>query len=159
MIDDVEKMLRSAATEIFSTMLNIQVQLEASDALTTDGSPHIAGAVGFTGKFNGVVYLYSGVKFARAMTCNLLGLSEDQIEGDEMVNDAMGELTNMLAGHIKSRMCDRGASCAITIPSVVRGRDFRIEPISGAERRAIWAICPRDRVRIEIIMKPEDQKK
>jgi chemotaxis protein CheX len=158
MIDELEKMLRSAATEIFKTMLNQDVQLETSDAFTSDGSPHVAGAVGFTGKLNGVVYLYSGVKFARSITCNLLGLSDDQIEGDEMVNDAMGELTNMLAGHIKSRMCDRGFSCAITIPAVVRGRDFRIEPISGAERCAIWAICPHDRVRMEIIMKPEDQK-
>ena len=153
MIEELEKMLKSAATEVFRTMLNFQLDFEAMQSPSLDGHPHVARAVGFTGNFNGVVYLYCTGTFARQITGTLLGLSVDHTGGDEMVNDAMGELTNMLAGHIKSRLCDRGRPCSITIPTVVRGRDFRIEPVNGAEKRAIWVVCSKNRVLLEILMK------
>ncbi len=156
MIKDMEEMLKSAANEVFATMLNMSVTFEPPDQQLQDSQTHVAGAVGFTGKFNGVIYLYSNLDFARKMTCSMLGLTDDQIEGNEMINDVVGELTNMHAGHLKSRLSDRGHSCVITIPAVVCGRDFRIEPVSGAER---YAVCVRANntnfVLLEMLVKPE----
>lgn len=155
MIKDLEDMLKSAASEVFATMLNMKVTFETPNVQTLDSETHVAGAVGFTGKFNAVIYLYSNVMFARKMTGNLLGLSEDMIEGNEMINDAVGELTNMHAGHLKSRLSDRGYPCVITIPAVVCGRDFRIEPVSGAVRHAVCVRANTDWVLLEVLVKPE----
>ncbi len=155
---DLEGMLKSAATGVFNTMLSLDVQFNPPNENFFDGEAHIAGAVGFTGDYNGVIYLYASAKFARKITGILLGISDEEIEGNEMVNDALGELTNMVAGHIKSRLCDRGAACVMTIPAVVRGNDFRIEPVSGANRQTLYFQCNGGQVLVEVLIKPTEDK-
>ena len=87
----------------------------------------------------------------------MLGLDPKDVEGDEMVNDSMGELGNIVVGHIKSRLCDRGMSCVLTIPSIVRGTQFSIEPVTNATRVVIGFRCDeRNQVAIELLIKPTD---
>lgn len=156
MIEYLESLLKSAAIEVFTTMLNFQVQIEPPQPEALTGDSHVAGAVGFTGRLNGMVCLHSTTSFARHMTSVLLGLKPEEVDGDEMINDAVGELTNMLAGHMKSRLLDKGISCAITIPAVVRGKEFRINSVSHAERSAISLRCnQRTLLLMEVLIKPQ----
>ena len=154
MNNDLEQMLKSAANEVFGTMLNLQVTFDSPD-VKIEQEPFIAGAIGFTGKFNAMIYLHTNMAFARAMTCSLLGLTDHQIEGQDMVSDVLGEFTNMHAGHMKSRLCDRGMPCVMTIPTVVSGRDFKIQPVSGAQRHAIAVrSSSQGLVLLELFVKP-----
>ena len=154
MNNDLEQMIKSAANEVFGTMLNMRVTFDSPD-VKIEKEPFIAGAIGFTGKFNAIIYLHTNMVFARIMTCGLLGLADHQIEGQDMVNDVLGELTNMHAGHMKSRLCDRGMSCVMTIPSVVSGRDFQIQPVSGAQRHAVAVRSgSQGLVLLELLVKP-----
>ena len=154
MNNDLEQMLKSAANEVFGTMLNMKVTFDSGD-VKIDHEPFIAGAIGFTGKFNAIIYFHTNMTFARAMTCSLLGLTDREIEGEEMVNDVLGELTNMHAGHMKSRLCDRGMPCVMTIPTVVSGRDFHIQPVAGAQRHAIAVRSgTQGLVLLELLVKP-----
>ena len=57
----------------------------------------------------------------------MLGISESEVDAGEMVTDAIGELSNMVAGYVKSRLCDSGLPCTLTIPSVVRGQELSVE--------------------------------
>lgn len=154
MIADIEVMLADAVKEVFSTMLNIDAQKEPPGTALANGEPHIASSVGFIGRATGVVYLYSTGSFARKMTRSLLRLEDSEVAGDEMVNDAMGELANMVVGHIKSRLCDRGINCALTIPSIVRGSHFSIETVSSTERRVLMYRCNGNQVAVEVLVKP-----
>ena len=155
MINDLELMLKSAANEVFGTMLNMKVTFDGPD-VKIDQEPFIAGAIGFTGKFNAIIYFHTNMAFARTMTCSLLGMTDQMIEGQEMVNDVLGELTNMHAGHMKSRLCDRGMPCVMTIPTVVSGRDFQIQPVSGAQRHAIAVRSgAKGLVLLELLVKPD----
>ncbi len=156
MKDDLEKLLQTAATTVFATMLDSPVEFGASGESFFDSGPHLAGAVGLTGAYNGIIYLYSSASFARRMTCCLLSMSEAEIEGDEMVNDAFGELTNMIAGVIKSKLEKLNEPCIMTIPSVVRGTDFRIEAVTGVERRSVFCLCKEGRVLVEALIKLSD---
>jgi CheY-specific phosphatase CheX len=45
-----------------------------------------------------------------------------QVNGE--MPDAIGELTNMIAGVFRLRMAEQGESVAISIPSVTVGSDF-----------------------------------
>ena len=153
MIDDLQGLLRSAVSDVFATMLNMPLQFDGAAPEAANGQPHIAGAVGFTGGINGVIYFYSSVKFARQMTSVLVGLPDHEIHGDEMINDAIGELTNMVGGRIKSHLCDRGETCVMTIPAVVRGSDFQVESISGARRLQLQMIAQGNPVRLELLLK------
>ena len=91
---------------------------------------HVAGGVGFGGDVTGVESIVVTTDFAREITCRLLGISDSDIDNESMVNDAIGELANMVVGQIKSRLCDRGLPCVLTIPSIVRGTNFSLEGCS-----------------------------
>jgi chemotaxis protein CheX len=103
---------------------------------TQDRQLYVVGTVGFIGEVNGLIYLYLEEPFARLCTCQLLGMTEAELEaaGDEVINDAIGELTNMTVGGFKNGLCDAGYPCKLTIPSILRGSNFSIEPISSATR-------------------------
>lgn len=154
MIEYLNDMLKLAAKEVFSTMLNMNVEFQGSNLVQLNGEMHVAGAVGFTGQFNGMVYLYTSAVFAREITSSLLGIPAHDIDSDEMVNDAVGELTNMLAGMIKSRLCDKGVTCVISIPAVVRGQSFRIDSVSSTEKHTVFFKYGKYIAMAEIMVKP-----
>jgi chemotaxis protein CheX len=153
MIEDLEHLVGSGVTEVMTTMMSFRVQQTPNTINFASGEGHVASAVGFIGKTTGVIYLYASDTFARQMTCRLLGLEDSDIDGDEMVNDAMGELANMVVGHIKSRLVDRGLACVLTIPSIIRGSSFSIEPVSSAERRVYFFDCDQYRLGVEVMLK------
>ena len=153
MIADLEQLIGLSVTEVFGTMLNFKVNLEALGATLVNGEPHVASSVGFIGRLTGVVYLYSTNSFASRMTRALLRLEDHEKHGDDMVNDAMGELANMVVGHLKSRLADRGMPCVLTIPSIVRGNHFSIEPMSSIERRVFCFRCNEDQLIVEVLIR------
>lgn len=124
MIEDVEKRVDGCVIEGFKTMLNLQAQREPAGTAVAIANvePQVAGSVGsvgFIGRLTGVVHLYSTQTFARRMTSAMLGLADHAIEfnerGDERGNDVIGGLSNMVVGHIKSQLSDRGMPCELTI--------------------------------------------
>jgi chemotaxis protein CheX len=98
--------------------------------------PHVFGSVGFVGKIDGIVYLCIPDDFALDAAARLLGMSMAEVEmsGDGTLKDVIGEITNMTVGGFKNGLCDAGYPCKLTIPSILRGSNFSIEPISSATR-------------------------
>jgi chemotaxis protein CheX len=155
MFNDLDDLVKSAVSEVFDTMLNMKIEVEGPEAMKANGDPHVAGAVGFTGNgVSGVVYIYSSVALARRITSGMLGLAGGEIAGDEMINDTVGELTNMVVGQLKSRLCDRGVTCTLTVPSIVRGTNFTIEAVSSTSRRVLLFRCNgSDQLVVEALVK------
>jgi len=133
----VEKLTKDAVKEVFEGMLSMKAEVEPPGALAQDAGGQIAGSVGFIGEANGVIYLYAGVSFARVITSRMLGISEAEVDSDDMVNDAVGELSNMVVGYVKSRLCDAGWPCTLTIPSIVRGQQLTVESLAQVTRRVV----------------------
>ena len=156
MIDDLEALLKAAVTEVFGTMLSLPIQMEDCFAPVETEEGTVAGAVGFIGNPTGVIYVYAPLSLAKTMTIKLTGATLDEIEADELTNDSMGELTNMIVGHLKSRLSDRGHSCVTTIPSIVRGTNFCIEPVSSTIRRVFGFRSGDHQLVAEVMLKPED---
>jgi chemotaxis protein CheX len=159
MIEDMATLVTAAVTEVFSTMLSYSINSSSSATLPNSGSSngssmHVAGGVGFGGDVTGVVYIVVTTDFARQITCRLLGIGESEIESESMVNDAIGELANMIVGQIKSRLCDRGMPCVLTIPSIVRGSNFSLEGCSTDKHEAYRFLCANQQLSVEILMKP-----
>ena len=158
MIDVLEDLIKGAVSEVFSTMLSIKTEPDSTLALLTTGGSHVASSVGFIGQVTGIVFIYSNVEYARVITSRMLGLDPKEVEGDEMVNDSMGELGNMIVGHVKSRLCDRGMSCVLTIPSIVRGSQFSIQAVTSATRVVVGFRCDTtEQIAIEVLIKAADK--
>jgi chemotaxis protein CheX len=154
MIPDIDELVIGAVRNVYDTMLNIKVAIiPQQTVLPNGGCQHVASSVGFIGRLTGVVYLHTTAAFAKRITGLMLGLQDHEIEGDEMVNDAMGEIANMVVGNLKSCLSDRGMPCVLTIPSVVRGSSFSIEAVSSTEGRVFAFSCNPDQMLVELLIK------
>ena len=147
--------LKSGVSEVFQTMLGLEAKPAAvPDQWHAPGEPLVVGSVGFTGDANGVVYLHVTARFAQTLASRMLDLSEAELEGDEIVNDVIGELSNMIVGCAKSRLCDAGAPCVLTIPSIVRGQTFEIKPACRCKHVLLGFRCGADYLVVELLMEP-----
>lgn len=123
----ISSFIRAAVPEVFSTMLEMKARPEESDQpvaqpISIDG---VCGGVSFTGAMTGVLYLNLSDQTAKVSTNKVLGGS--CLIDDDAVNDVVGELTNMITGNLKSKMADKGFSCRLSIPTVMRGHDVHLE--------------------------------
>ena len=98
---------------------------------------HVIGTAGLVGTINGMIYLSLDLDFANRCAARLLAMTSAEVDtaGEEIVNDVVGELTNMTLGAFKNQLCDRGFPCKLTIPTIIRGREFVVSPIKGATHR------------------------
>jgi chemotaxis protein CheX len=158
----IRENITSAVGDVFKTKMGRTVApLPAETPETRDagsGGPQVVGTVGFIGDVNGLVYLYFDESFATQCTAQILGMNslELQARGEDVVNDAIGELTNMVVGSFKNALCDAGYPCKLTIPSILRGRNFCIQSTRMAERRSYRFVSGGQRVVTDIIIKSGD---
>jgi chemotaxis protein CheX len=162
----IREYITRAVTDVFKTMVgraptfySQAVMKDGRPQLTPDANrPQVVGTVGFIGEANGLIYLHLDLAFARLCTCHMLGMTEAELDeaGDEVINDAIGELTNMTVGGFKNGLCDVGHPCKLTIPSILRGTNFSIEPISSATRHVYYFDCGEHRVIADILMKMDE---
>ena len=130
---DLRGFISGAMNEVFDTMLSMDIELADGGVQANVQGERIVGSVGFAGKAVGSVSIQVNDAFARSITAAMLGMELDEIEGDEDVHDVIGELSNMVGGDLKSRLCDGGLDCELSIPSIITGSDFKTE-IKGWER-------------------------
>lgn len=151
-----------AIQEVMRTMLNQRADFHSEidarkpgDTTPESTGSQIVGTVGFVGDIDGLIYLYLDTEFAAASAAHLLGMTDDELEqaGDEAINDAIGELTNMTVGTFKNQLCDRGYHCKLTIPSILRGSNFSIEPTSSVTRRTYRFEVGNHRIVTDLLMK------
>lgn len=144
--------------EVFQSMLSMEVNPEPPTPLPADPAGQIIGSVGFIGEANGILYLYADMCFARVITGRMLDISEPEVDSGEMVTDAIGELSNMVAGYLKARLCSGGSPCTLTIPSVVRGQQLSVEGSAQVIRRIIGFRNCKHHLLAEVLLKDSAQR-
>jgi CheY-specific phosphatase CheX len=139
---------------VFDTMLSLKLV-----PLPAGGSPpeyleRVTGCVGFAGeKVNGAVYVHLPGAFARQAAASMLGIAPEEVEGDEVINDVVGEMCNMVTGGLKSSLCDSGLPCAVSTPAIIRGSSFEIEAMPNVRREILYFDCREHRLTLEVHIK------
>ncbi|EDY82969.1 hypothetical protein VDG1235_2592 [Verrucomicrobiia bacterium DG1235] len=168
--DELQSLAKNAIDSVFSTMLertaNIKEVIKIEEDTHSEGmqlpvdsnTPMIAGTVGFIGNLTGIIYIFMELPLAMEATCKLLDMEDGDIgsEDHELVNDAIGELTNMIVGTFKNDLSNKGYECRMTIPSILRGSNFSIEPAEVALRRIFKFDCDGRSFVIDVLMKEEN---
>lgn len=134
-----EKIIESAK-EIFSTMLMMEIAVNG-ESTTKSVALHesISGVIGLAGTHKGVLAIHIPNKVAMAITSAFLGMDVDGINED--VEDAVGELANMLGGNVKSILSENGRDINLSLPSTITGQDYDFQPTKEAERIIIPFRC------------------
>jgi chemotaxis protein CheX len=84
----------------------------------------ISGIIGIAGSARGSFALSFSEGCILRIVSNMLGEEIAQVNGD--IEDAVGELTNMVSGAARQRLDVMGISLSAAIPTVVRGKDHCI---------------------------------
>ena len=136
---NLKELVINAVNNVFDMMLDMKVEISDADSQEIVDGNKIVGAVSFAGDLMGSVSIHVSDTFARIMAAAMLGMEVEEIEGEE-INDVIGELSNMIGGDLKSRFCDLGFPCQLSIPSVTSGSDFKIESRDWMQREC-FAFC------------------
>ena len=118
----------AAALDVFRVMLDCDMKRGTPYLKGTVQPDHeISGVIGLTGKAIGTVVLSLGREAAITATGVMLGEKPTEINAD--VIDAVGELTNMIAGNAKAAL--ERLEMSISLPNVIVGRNHSVEFPSG----------------------------
>lgn len=129
-----------STSDVFSTMLGMEAR--AGEAYRESGAPGpsdgVVALVGMAGTWAG-----NGSIAARAdLACHVAGvfmMSEYPAVNDEVL-DAFAEMSNMIVGNIKNRFEEHLGLMALSIPTVVFGRNFATRSMTKTE----WTVVPFD---------------
>ena len=124
---DVKAKITNSVTDIFETMLSMDVKpAETVSKKSVEGIRNV-GSVNFAGDIKGIINFQVCDEFARLMTASMLGMEIEELEGQEEINDFIAEISNIIGGNLKSSYLDIGMICELSTPSITKGNDFIIE--------------------------------
>ncbi len=123
----IENQTRADETvaEVFGMMLGYEI-VPVDEAATSgcDASERTA-IVGFSGSMRGTCEIRMTTLGARSVASAMLGGTPVE-EGDDSIDDAIGELCNMLAGGWKNRIHTLSSDCTLSPPTVISGGDYKV---------------------------------
>ena len=130
--DQLAAYVIGATREVFSTM----VMMDPADDYPLKESVNrfkcsITGMVGFAGTYSGVISIHCPIALALKITSNMLGVECE--EANEDLNDAIGEIANMLGGNVKQVLSKGGLDVKLSIPTVIAGEDYTVNSLSDSD--------------------------
>ncbi|MBW4054175.1 MAG: chemotaxis protein CheX [Proteobacteria bacterium] len=145
----------NATREVFSTM----VMMEVLDSFplkepVSRFKCSITGMVGFAGTYSGVISIHCPVALALKITSNMLGIDCDEVNED--LNDAIGEIANMLGGSVKQVLSKGGLDVKLSIPTVISGEDYTVNSLSDNDCVVVPFTVVDHTLLVGITLKKED---
>ena len=135
-LEPMVNVLVQVTLDVFATMVRLPLALSASPSVTPVRPPAgVIGTVGFAGSANGLVSFGASQTAGLEITAAMLGLEPEAVVAD--FPDAIGEVTNMIAGTFRTRMAAGGEKWSITIPVVMVGQD-----LVGHSSGTTHVVCP-----------------
>ena len=110
--------------DVFINMVGVEdlMHLPIHIDVTTHFKNSLTSMVGLAGNYNGLVSVHLPWPLAISFTSLMLGMEVTGINDD--VNDAMGEIANMIAGSFKQHLSKGGSDIQLSTPSIINGSDY-----------------------------------
>ncbi len=131
-------LIRNATRDVFTTMLGLEVA--NGQSFTREEAPAPADGVlaliGLAGRWAGTGTFSCTAPAAMRLASQLLMQPYESI--DEEVLDAVGEITNMILGNVKTALEEELGPMGLSIPTVIYGRNFTTRSVG----RSKWTVVP-----------------
>lgn len=128
-MDDISKDIADATETLFKTMIMMDLKFNGvSLANEMHIKTDVASYVSFMGKYHGIVGIFCSRKFSLKIASSML--MEEMTGFTTEVIDAMGEVSNMIAGNVKTKITADYGEMDLSIPMVIVGGNTNIT-ISG----------------------------
>ena len=119
--DDVAQIVQ----EVFSSMLGLEI--EPVEIEIDNSGAAVAGSVGVSGATDYLISMEMQEQAARAVAAAMFGLDAPDVSDDDIA-DAVGELTNMVGGNIKSLLPEPST---LSLPVVAQGESPTLKVVGG----------------------------
>lgn len=121
----LEQEITQVASTVWETVLGLN--LVRCESAPTEDDRVVAGLVQVTGAWEGALTIETSADFARQAAATMFGLDPDAASNED-TQDAIGELTNMTGGNVKSLLPE---PCQLSLPIVVQGRELTAKLMIG----------------------------
>jgi len=120
---EINNKIIESTIEIFTGMVMMEVSVAGEPLLEMAPlKQSITGMVGLAGIHRGVLAVHFPKQVALDVTGSFLGMEVEEINAD--VQDAIGEIANMLGGNLKTILSDRGKDIQLSLPSTISGDEY-----------------------------------
>ena len=125
MIDEIcfSSSLLEGAKEVFETMIFMEIEEPTEPDRQIEGDS-LLGSITFKNNIEGCLAIRCSVPCAKTIAANMLGIDTPEEIDEEGVCDALGEVTNMVMGSLKSRLQADGEELLVSIPTVTHGQNL-----------------------------------
>ena len=151
---NLSSLIAESTKEIFSSMVMMEVtEGEPRQKVVTHLTHSISGTVGLGGSYKGMIAIHIPEPVALAITTNFLGLEVGEIDDD--VQDAVGELANMLAGNVKAALSEGGSDIKLSLPSTVFGEEYTFQCMDDGDVFLIPFTCEEGEFLVDLRLRAE----
>jgi CheY-specific phosphatase CheX len=98
--------------------------------------PAVTGFVSIDGAWNGAVMVRCPITLATTLTASMFQAASPPTFDD--VRDALGELTNMVAGNVKALL---PSPCNLSLPAVALGTDYALSVLGTTTLASVSFTC------------------
>lgn len=130
MMETIALDITESTKTLFETMIMMDLKYnEASLVDDTQIKTDVIGMVSFTGKYHGVIALFCSKRFALKVASTML--MTELTEFSSEVKDAIGEVSNMIAGNVKTKLTAQYGDMHLSIPIVIAGEGLSITAVNN----------------------------
>jgi chemotaxis protein CheX len=115
-------LLELSAQEVFALMLG--ESLQAAPEPPPVDSLDVTAMVGLAGSLCGLLTLRCSSQSGALMATKMLGA--DGAGANAQMEDAVGEVCNMVAGNFKNKISGAGDGCKLSVPTVITGSNYSL---------------------------------
>ncbi len=132
--------VRETTITVFKSMVFMDARGAKFDDQIHIPDKHLTAMVGFAGSYMGLAAIHCSETFARRVGAAMLHLDCDELTNED-VRDALGEISNMIAGHFKARLAEKNQSDAEvfdqSVPTVIIGSGYETHAVTDAPRYCV----------------------
>lgn len=133
---DIANYIIDTTEEVFNTMIFLEVSTEGCMSEGKESIfSHFSAMIGLSGDLMAMISIHCDAYIAMDIAGAMLDMECADL--DEDVKDAMGEVANMIAGGLKSRLLDENIDVTLAIPTTVVGKGYSISSPKRSNRIVI----------------------
>ena len=115
-----EGKMSEAVETVWATLLGLPATLNEAVLTGRLKSSMLTGCIQITGAWQGAVKVECSGGLARRVAAIMFGADDCEVTADQ-INDALGELTNIIGGNIKALLPEPSQ---LSMPAVTEGTDY-----------------------------------
>ena len=156
--EQIVPLVRQAAHEVFGTMLGIE--LEDKDPSVGEGGlgsgEGVLALIGLAGSWAGSGTFSCSADMAQKLSGQMLMMEFSAVDAD--VLDAIGEITNMVLGNVKTSLEEVLGPMGLSIPTVIYGRNFTTRSVGTNNWTIVPFGCLGEQVAVHVCLAPSNDR-